>query len=290
MALFELLAAEPAAFIALLGTFGLLVGSFLNVVIHRLPIMMDREWRSDCATLLDPDAQAVAAAPYNLAVPRSCCPRCGAGISAIDNIPVLSWLALRGRCRHCSAPIAARYPVIEALAGVMGAVVAWRFGFGVAALLAACLSWGLLALAAIDYDTMLLPDTITLPLLWLGLLANLFGVFTTLETAVVGAMAGYLALWSIFWAFKLATGKEGMGYGDFKLLGALGAWLGWPLLPSIILAAAAVGAVVGLGLIALKSHDRAKPIPFGPYLAAAGWICLVWGDVLSGLFAVGGGL
>ena len=289
MALFELLAGNPGAFVALLGIFGLLVGSFLNVVIHRLPIMMEREWRHDCASLLTPEATPSAGERYNLAVPRSCCPRCGGAIGALDNIPVLSWLALRGRCRHCGAPIAARYPLIEACAGLMGAVVAWRFGFGVAALLAACLSWSLLALAAIDYDTMLLPDSITQPLLWLGLLANLFGVFVPLATAVVGAMAGYLALWIIFWGFKLLTGKEGMGYGDFKLLAALGAWLGWQQLPSIILVSAAVGSVVGLGLIALKSHDRSKPIPFGPYLAAAGWICLIWGDVLSGLIAGSGG-
>ena len=289
MALFELLAGNPGAFVALLGIFGLLVGSFLNVVIHRLPIMMEREWRHDCASLLTPEATPAAGERYNLAVPRSCCPRCGGAIGALDNIPVLSWLALRGRCRHCGAPIAARYPLIEACAGLMGAVVAWRFGFGVAALFAACLSWSLLALAAIDYDTMLLPDSITQPLLWLGLLANLFGVFVPLATAVVGAMAGYLALWLIFWSFKLLTGKEGMGYGDFKLLAALGAWLGWQQLPSIILVSAAVGSVVGLGLIALKSHDRSKPIPFGPYLAAAGWICLIWGDALSGLFAGGGG-
>jgi leader peptidase (prepilin peptidase)/N-methyltransferase len=290
MALPELIAGSPAAFIALLGVFGLLVGSFLNVVIHRLPIMMDREWRRDCVALLQPDAPPAAEDAYNLAVPRSCCPRCGGLIRAIDNIPVLSWLALRGRCRHCGAPIAVRYPLIELTAGAMGAFVAWHFGFGPAAVLAALLSWMLLALAAIDYDTMLLPDALTLPLLWLGLAANLFGVFVPLETAVIGAMAGYLVLWLVFWAFKLTTGKEGMGYGDFKLLAAIGAWLGWPVLPSVILAAAGVGAIVGLALIAFRGRDRGKPVPFGPYLAAAGWICLVAGDFVSALLAPGGGL
>ena len=290
MALLDLLADSPAAFTALLGAFGLLVGSFLNVVIHRLPIMMDREWRRDCVALLQPDAAAQADERYNLAVPRSCCPRCGAMIRALDNIPVLSWLVLRGRCRHCGAPIAARYPVIEATAGLMGAIVAWHFGFGITAVLAAGLSWTLLALAAIDYDTMLLPDTLTLPLLWAGLVANLFGVFVPLETAVIGAMAGYVVLWGVFWAFKLATGKEGMGYGDFKLLAAVGAWLGWPVLPSVILGAAGVGAVVGLALMAFRGHDRSKPIPFGPYLAAAGWLCLVFGPFLSDMLRLGGGL
>jgi leader peptidase (prepilin peptidase)/N-methyltransferase len=291
MALFDLLAASPAAFSLLLGALGLLVGSFLNVVIHRLPLMMEREWRRDCVALLQPDAPPAADEPaFNLAVPRSRCPGCGAQVRALDNIPVVSWLLLRGRCRGCGMRIAVRYPLVEAMAGLMGALVAWRFGFGATALLAALLSWGLLALALIDYDTMLLPDSITLPLLWLGLAANLFGSFVPLENAVVGAMAGYLVLWAIYWLFKLTTGKEGMGYGDFKLLAALGAWLGWPQLPSIIVGAAGVGSVVGLLLIALRSHERGKPIPFGPYLAAAGWLCLLWGDRISALLGGGGGL
>lgn len=290
MAILDLLASSPAAFCAVLGVFGLLVGSFLNVVIHRLPIMLEREWRRDCITLLTPDAALPDEARYDLATPRSCCPRCGGPIRALDNIPILSWLALRGRCRHCKAPISRRYPVIEAIAGAMGALVAWRYGYGIAAPLAAVMAWCLLALAMIDYDTMLLPDSLTLPLLWLGLLANLFGIFVPLETAVIGAMAGYLVLWLVYWAFKLATGKEGMGFGDFKLLAAIGAWLGWPVLPSVILGAAGVGAVLGLALIALRAHERSKPIPFGPYLAAAGFLCLVWGDFITGLFAVGGGL
>lgn len=290
MALFDLLATSPLAFSAVLGVFGLLVGSFLNVVIHRLPIMLDREWRRDCTALLTPEAVLPTEERYNLATPRSCCPRCGGPIRAIDNVPILSWLALRGRCRHCAVPISARYPLIEAVAGAMGALVAWRYGYGLAAPLAAVMAWGLLALAMIDYDTMLLPDSLTLPLLWLGLAANLFGVFVPLETAVIGAMAGYLALWLVYWSFKLATGKDGMGFGDFKLLAAIGAWLGWPVLPSVILGAAGVGAILGLALIALRGHERSKPIPFGPYLAAAGFLCLVWGDFVSGLLARGGGL
>jgi leader peptidase (prepilin peptidase)/N-methyltransferase len=290
MTLFELLAGSPAAFILLLGAFGLMVGSFVNVVVHRLPVMMEREWHRDCVALLHPADTPPQAERFNLAVPRSRCPGCGGRIGALDNIPILSWLMLRGRCRRCGTRIAARYPIVEAVAGAMGAVVAWRFGFGAPALLAACLSWSLLALALIDYDTMLLPDSITLPLLWLGLLANLFGSFTPLQTAVLGAVAGYLVLWLIYWVFKLTTGKEGMGYGDFKLLAALGAWLGWPLLPSVILAAAGVGTVVGLFMIAVRRHDRTKPIPFGPYLAAAGWLCLVWGDFLAGMLAGRGGV
>ena len=290
MTLFELLAGSPAAFILLLGAFGLMVGSFVNVVVHRLPVMMEREWHRDCMALLHPADTLPQAERFNLAVPRSRCPGCGGRIGALDNIPILSWLMLRGRCRRCGTRIAARYPIVEAVAGAMGAVVAWRFGFGAQALLAACLSWSLLALALLDYDTMLLPDSITLPLLWLGLLANLFGSFTPLQTAVLGAVAGYLVLWLIYWVFKLTTGKEGMGYGDFKLLAALGAWLGWPLLPSVILAAAGVGTVVGLFMIAVRRHDRTKPIPFGPYLAAAGWLCLVWGDFLAGMLAGRGGV
>ncbi|MGE3772071.1 MAG: A24 family peptidase [Gammaproteobacteria bacterium] len=290
MAIFDLLATSPAAFSAVLGVFGLLIGSFLNVVIHRLPIMLDREWRRDCTVLLTPAAVLPVEERYNLATPRSCCPRCGSAIRAIDNVPILSWLALRGRCRHCGAPIAARYPVIEAVAGAMGALIAWRYGYGIAAPLAAVMAWCLLALAVIDYDTMLLPDSLTLPLLWLGLAANLFGVFVPLESAVIGAMAGYLVLWLVYWAFKLATGKEGMGFGDFKLLAAIGAWLGWPVLPSVILGAAGVGAVLGLAMIALRGHERSKPIPFGPYLAAAGFLGLVWGDFVSGLLTRGGGL
>jgi leader peptidase (prepilin peptidase)/N-methyltransferase len=288
MAFLDLLYDVPPFFVLLLGGLGLLVGSFVNVVVHRLPLMMEREWRRDCVALLHPDDPPAADAPrFNLAVPRSRCAACGATVRARDNVPIASWLLLRGRCRDCGARISARYPVVEAAAGAMGALAAWHFGFGIQAALAALLSWGLLALALIDYDTMLLPDTLTLPLLWLGLAVNLFATFTSLTGAVVGAMAGYLVLWTIYWLFKLTTGKEGMGYGDFKLLAALGAWLGWPLLPAIIVGAAGVGSVVGLLLVALGGHERGKPIPFGPYLAAAGWLCLLWGDRVAGL--LGGG-
>ena len=283
--LLQLLAGSPAAFIATLGLLGLLVGSFLNVVIYRLPLMMERAWRAECAALDHAEAAPVAADPavFNLVRPRSRCPHCAAPIAAFDNIPLFSWLLLRGRCRHCRAAIPVRYPLIECCAGVLAALAAWRFGFGPFALLAAGVSWTLLALAVIDYDTQLLPDDLTLPLLWAGLAVNLGGNLAGLQAAVIGAIAGYLSLWSVYWAFRLTTGKEGMGYGDFKLLAALGAWLGWAALPGILISAALVGAVIGLLLIGLGRHARGKPIPFGPFLAAAGWLHLLWGNVLQDL-------
>lgn len=274
--------ALPWAFPAAMGTLGLLVGSFLNVVIHRLPLMMERQWRDDCASLATAvAAPTVAAEPFNLVVPRSRCPHCAAMITAIDNVPLLSYLLLGGRCRHCRARIPLRYPLVELAGGLLGLAVAMHFGFGWAGFLAAIFAWALLALAAIDFDTQLLPDAITLPLLWLGLLVNSAGVFVDLHTAVYGAAAGYLSLWSIYWSFRLATGKEGMGFGDFKLLGMIGAWLGWQSLPLVLLGASAVGAVVGISLIAFAGHGRHKPIPFGPYLACAGLIALIWGEPLS---------
>ena len=279
--------ATPLVFIPACALLGLMVGSFLNVVIHRLPKMMERDWLCQCAELREEAAPVYE--KLTLATPRSRCPTCSHAISALENIPVLSWLFLRGQCSACKAAVSLRYPLVEMLTGLLSALAALVFGCTWAGAGALLLTWALIALAFIDADTQLLPDSITLPLLWGGLLFNLFGTYTDLSSAVIGAMAGYLALWSVYWGFKLATGKEGMGYGDFKLLAALGAWLGWQQLPSIILVSAAVGSVVGLGLIALKSHDRSKPIPFGPYLAAAGWICLIWGDVLSGLIAGSGG-
>lgn len=281
--LLALLESSPPAFTLTLGVFGLLVGSFLNVVIHRLPRMMERAWRAECAGLDDASISAAPDITFNLIRPRSRCPHCETAIAAYDNIPVLSWLLLRGRCRHCRARIPLRYPLVELGAGLLAAVAAWRFGFGPLALLAAGMSWTLLALALIDYDTQLLPDDLTLPLLWAGLAVNLNSAFISLTAAVVGAMAGYLSLWSVYWAFRLATGKEGMGYGDFKLLAALGAWLGWAVLPGIIIGAALVGAVIGLLMIALGRHARGKPIPFGPFLAAAGWLHLIWGHSLQAL-------
>jgi len=273
---------DPFLFTALATLVGLFVGSFLNVVIHRLPRMMEREWHAQAAELRGeslPEQET-----YNLAVPRSRCPHCGHLITAFENIPVVSYLVLRGRCRHCSAPIGRRYPVVELLTAVLSGYAAWHFGFGLAAAGAMLFLWAMVALAFIDLDTQLLPDNLTLPLLWLGLLFNLGGTYSELPQAVVGAIAGYLALWAVYWLFKLATGKEGMGYGDFKLLAAIGAWLGWQMLPLTILFSSLVGAITGLGLIVFARHGRDVPIPFGPYLAAAGVLALFWGKPLTQLY------
>jgi len=273
--------AQPAVLPWVALALGLCIGSFLNVVIHRLPKMMEREWREQCAELAGAPAAAAAQGRYNLLVPRSACPACGHRITAIQNVPILSWLALRGRCSACGTRIAMRYPLVELTAGLIGAYAAWRYGPTLAALGGAAFGWALLALAVIDLDTQLLPDDITLPLLWVGLLLNLGAVFAPLHTAVIGAVAGYLALWLVYWAFKLVTGKEGMGHGDFKLLAAIGAWLGWQKLPLVILLSSVVGAAVGIALIVIARHGRDKPIPFGPYLAAAGLIALFWGDIIT---------
>ncbi len=261
-----------------------MLGSFLNVVIHRLPRMMEQEWREQCAALDADSSQAhVPAGPrYNLVVPRSACPGCGHQIRAMENIPVLSYLMLRGRCSQCKARISPRYPAVEALTGGLSAFVAWHFGFGASALAALVFIWALIALTFIDFDTHLLPDSITQPLLWLGLLVNFSGMFTGgLQSAVIGAIAGYLTLWSVYWLFKLTTGKEGMGFGDFKLLAAIGAWLGWQMLPLTILLSSLVGAVVGIALILFAGHGRQVPIPFGPYLAGGGLIALFWGREIT---------
>jgi leader peptidase (prepilin peptidase)/N-methyltransferase len=280
----ELLAQSPTAWVAVALFVGLVIGSFLNVVIHRLPIMLDRQWRQDCAEL-NPGASAdPAPARFNLIVPRSTCPSCQAPIKAIHNIPVLSYLVLRARCAYCQAHISARYPAVEALCGVLTAIVAWRFGYGAPGVCAIVITWFLIALTFIDLEHQLLPDSLTLPLLWLGLLASLTDWASSGHSlpvdpvaSIAGAAAGYLALWVVYHGFRLLTGKEGMGYGDFKLLAALGAWLGWRMLLPIVLLAALVGAVVGIALIAGRRHERGKPIPFGPFLAAAGWLALMWG-------------
>jgi len=279
MSFMELLQAVPAAFIGLCLLLGLMVGSFLNVVIYRLPKMMESGWRQQCAELRgdEPAPQTT----FNLIVPRSACPHCNHAISAWENIPIVSYLLLRGKCKGCGANISPRYPIIEAISGILCAYAAWHFGFGLAAAGALLFIWALLALTAIDFNTQLLPDDITLPLLWLGLLFNLFGIFASLHSAVLGAMFGYLALWGVYWLFKLVTGKEGMGYGDFKLLAALGAWMGWQMLPLIILLSSLVGAVVGITLIVAAKHGRSVPIPFGPYLAGGGLIALFWGKPLT---------
>ena len=281
----------PAALLVVATLLGLLIGSFLNVVAYRLPLMMEREWRSQCAELaveadtLPSDAKDPG---FSLWRPRSRCGGCGAAIAAWHNIPLLSYLLLRGRCGACGASISLRYPMVEAAAGLLALLVAWRFGLASVAMLAALgFSWTMLVLSVIDIDRQLLPDSLTLPLLWAGLALSLVEpgtagsiVFTDPRSSIIGAMAGYLSLWGVYHLFKLVTGKEGMGYGDFKLLAAIGAWLGWQVLPMVILLSAAVGALIGITLILFAGHGRQTPIPFGPYLAAAGWIALMWGDTI----------
>lgn len=328
MSVIDLLASSPALFVGTCLVFGLLIGSFLNVVIYRVPVMLERQWREQCQELaaseeasaasgadaaqLDttgskanraatkPDAAtplpAEASEPFNLVVPRSACPSCKAPITAMQNIPVLSYLFLKGRCANCGVRISARYPAIEALTGILSAAVAWKFGFGWPTLAALVLTWFLIALTFIDVDHQLLPDNLTLPLLWIGLLLSLWGpqgggapIPMDMRSSLIGAIAGYLSLWSVYHLFRLLTGKEGMGYGDFKLFAALGAWLGWKMLLPIILIAAAVGAVVGIAMLAMRGQNRSTPIAFGPFLAAAGWLMLMFGQELVmgylGLFA-----
>jgi len=276
------------AWLVLAGIFGLLIGSFLNVVIHRIPKMLENEMRHECACLdLAEDVDPPALPRYNLIVPRSACPSCGHMISALENIPVLSWLCLRGRCRQCKAPISPRYPLVELLTAALSVLVVWHFGVTLAAAGGLILTWCLIALFFIDADTYLLPDSLTLPLVWLGLLFNLHAVYVPLNDAVIGAVAGYLSLWSVFWLFKLLTGKEGMGYGDFKLLAALGAWLGWQALPAIILLSSVAGAILGIVMILLARHGWGKPMPFGPYLALAGFLALLLGPKMLALYGLG---
>ncbi len=271
------------AFLLTVILIGLVVGSFLNVVIHRLPKMMEQQWRRDCQEL-EGALSEEETAPYNLNRPASHCPKCGHKIRPWENIPIISWLMLKGRCSQCNTLISPRYPIIEAVTAILSLAVAIHFGFTWATLAALLLTWALIALSVIDFDVQLLPDNITLPFLWLGLLLSLAGVFTDTSTAIIGAAAGYLSLWSVYQLFKRLTGKEGMGYGDFKLLAMLGAWLGWQYLPQIILLSALVGAVVGILLIVVRGRDRNIPIPFGPYLAAAGWISLMWGEQINNAY------
>ena len=273
--------ATPAAAIVW-ALIGLVVGSFLNVVIHRIPQMMQRE--SDNYMAMENDEPPPHADRYNLLAPRSACPACGHQLSAMENIPVVSYLWLRGRCSECRAPISPRYPAVELLTAALSALVVWQLGSSLQGLAALVLVWMLIALTFIDIDTQILPDDLRLPLLWMGLLLNLNGTFVPLADAVIGAAAGYLSLWCVFWLFRLATGKEGIGYGDFKLLAALGAWLGWTMLPLIVLLSSAIGAIVGLLLILLRGHHRDKPIPFGPFLALAGLVALLYGEALLKLY------
>ena len=283
--LFDAFSAYPALFIAAVVLLSLIVGSFLNVLIYRLPIMMEREWQQEYQAYFSPDANMVTAEPFNLAVPRSRCPTCQTPIQARDNIPVLSWLLLGGKCRSCKAPISARYPALEALTALLSGVVAWQLGFGLPALLFIFITWLLIALTFIDIDKMLLPDQLTLPLLWLALLFSLTdSALVNPAQAIVGAACGYLSLWSVYWLFKLLTGKEGMGYGDFKLLAVFGALLGWQQLPLIILLSSVVGAVIGIMLLSIQGKDKATPIPFGPYIAAAGWIAMLWGEQMTNAY------
>jgi leader peptidase (prepilin peptidase) / N-methyltransferase len=306
MSLIDLLGASPTFFIGTCLVFGLLIGSFLNVVIYRVPVMLERGWREQCAELAangppgettGSTASVVAPEPFNLVVPRSACPACKAPITAIQNIPVLSYLFLRGRCAGCGVRISPRYPAIEALTGVLSAAVAWKFGFGWPAVAALVLTWFLVALTFIDVDHQLLPDSLTLPLLWIGLLLSLWAPPGSVapipmdpRSSIIGAIAGYVSLWSVYHLFRLLTGKEGMGYGDFKLFAALGAWLGWKMLLPIILIAAAVGAVVGIAILALRGQNRSTPIAFGPFLATSGWLMLMFGQQLLasylGLFSL----
>ena len=275
MEIIEVLQTSPFWLGVAMVIFGLCVGSFLNVVIHRLPRMMEAQWRAECAAL--EGREAPRAEPYNLFTPRSRCPSCGAGITAWHNVPVVSWLALRGKCASCKAPISARYPAVEILAAVLAVLAAWRFGYSLALAFALAYVWALAALTFIDFDTQLLPDDITLPLLWLGLIANSFGLFTDLRSAVAGAVGGYMVLWLVYWGFRLIARKEGMGYGDFKLLAAIGAWTGWQVLPFVIIVSAGVGAILGSLALWLSRKGADTRIPFGPYLALGGIAGLVWG-------------
>lgn len=283
--LIELLRQQPWLFVAGTALVGLAVGSFLNVVIHRLPRMLEAGWKKECQEYLGLSQENGEPAPaYNLLVPGSHCPNCGQKVRPIHNIPLISYLFLGGRCADCRAPIAWRYPLTELLSAVLSAAVAWHYGFGESAGYALIFTWALLCLALIDLEHQLLPDAIVLPLLWLGLLLSLGEVYVDSHTAIIGAAAGYLVLWSVYHLFRLATGKEGMGYGDFKLLAALGAWAGWKMLPLVILLSSLVGALAGIGLIVLGGRDRNIPMPFGPFLAAAGWITLLWGQPLVGFY------
>jgi leader peptidase (prepilin peptidase)/N-methyltransferase len=286
----SLLSSSPILFSTLVGIVGLLVGSFLNVVIYRLPVMMQLSWRKECTEYLQLPSDQPEEEPFNLAVPLSRCPNCNTPIKPHHNIPVLSYLFLHGKCAQCSTPISLRYPVIEAFTAIVSVIVASHFGYTAQTFFALVLTWSLIALTFIDIDHYLLPDSITLPLLWLGLFLSLFNIFTDTHASIVGAIAGYAALWIVYQLFKLATGKEGMGYGDFKLLALFGAWLGWQYLPVIILLSSLVGAIIGITMIAIVKRDRNKPIPFGPYLAAAGWIALIWGDDINRIYLSATGL
>ena len=283
MPLNEILIHSPLAFVLLAGITGLLVGSFLNVVIWRLPKMLERDWREQAHDILGLPGETPLPT-YNLLLPHSQCPHCEHRIRVWENIPLLSYVFLRGRCSACAAAISPRYPLTELACGLLSAFVAWHFGFGWPAGLMLILSWGLLAMSLIDAEHQILPDVLVLPLIWLGVIINSFGLFVSLHEALWGAVAGYGLLWSVFWLFKLVTGKDGMGYGDFKLLAMLGAWGGWQILPLTILLSSLVGAIIGLVLLRWRHAKTSTPIPFGPYLAIAGWIALLWGGQITDFY------
>ncbi len=281
----EYFSANPVLFLVVTGITGLLVGSFLNVVIYRLPVMMQRSWEKECSEYLGLDkGESAIESTFNLTFPLSRCPVCKSAIKPYQNIPVVSYLFLKGKCANCSTPIALRYPLIEAFTALTSVLVAWRFGFTPQTGFALLLTWSLIALSFIDFDHQLLPDSITLPVLWLGLFLSLFNLFAESHDAIAGSIAGYLILWCVFQLFKLLTGKEGMGFGDFKLLALFGAWLGWQALPLIILLSSLTGSLAGISMMIFNRHDRNIPIPFGPYLAAAGWIALMWGEHINELY------
>ena len=288
----ELISESALVFIAVVFAFALLIGSFLNVIIHRLPIMMEREWRDQVAELQKtPSEKELIEGRFDLTMPRSCCPSCGKLITALQNIPVISYLFLKGRCANCKTSISARYPLVELFTASLAAITAWHFGADIEALMAIALAVTLIAIAMIDADTQLIPDSIVLPLMWVGLSMSLFHplsgagtLFISPSDAIIGALAGYLSLWSVFWLFKLITGKDGIGYGDFKLLAALGAWLGWQQLPIVIMMSAVVGIAINVTLIVFQGKDRSVPIPFGPYIAAAGWITMLWGETIRNTY------
>ena len=288
----DILLTNPYLLTALVSLIGLMVGSFLNVVIYRLPIMMQQNWRKECTEYLQIDATETEPRqePFNLSLPLSLCPHCKTPIKAYQNIPVISYLFLKGRCATCSQPISIRYPLIETFTALLSAIVAWHFGYTPQTACALVLTWSLIALSFIDIDHQLLPDNITLPVLWLGLLLSLFGFFTESHASIIGTCAGYISLWSVFHLFKLATGKEGMGFGDFKLLALFGAWLGWQYLPVIILLSSLVGAIIGVLMIIFAKRNHNTPIPFGPYLAAAGWLALLWGNDINQFYLTTVGL
>ena len=288
---------NPELFIGVVFLFGLIFGSFFNVVIYRLPMMLHNDWLANCRDFikeaygslpkeLEATPKDFREEPFNLSTPASTCPACGHRIRWYENIPLASWLWLKGKCSSCRAPISPRYPLVELATGLLSAFVAWKLGVSWETAAILVFTWALICLTMIDFDTQLLPDQITLPLLWLGLILNLNGMFTSLESAVIGAVAGYLSLWSIYWIFKFVTGKEGMGFGDFKLLAAMGAWMGWEVLPLIIILSSFVGAAIGISIIVIRGRDKNIPIAFGPYLAIAGWIAFFWGDTIMRLYGI----